>query len=93
MGVSGGNSETKMVCDTGVIVYKNRDGEASKRGDVKKPSDALRHVCGVTKGYLVLGYTSAAEGKVMSINSKGKLCDDKNIFKEIRDGVATPVCS
>jgi hypothetical protein len=29
----------------------------------------------------------------MSINSKGKLCDDKNIFKEIRDGVATPVCS
>jgi hypothetical protein len=54
MGVSGGNSETKKVCDTGVIVYKNRDGEASKRGDGKKPSDALRHVCGVTKGYLVL---------------------------------------
>jgi hypothetical protein len=28
----------------------------------------------------------------MSMNSKGKLCDDKNIFKEIRDGVTTSVC-
>jgi hypothetical protein len=44
----------KKIYDTGVIVYKNRDGEVSKRGDGKKPSDALRHVCGVTKGYLVL---------------------------------------